>query len=128
MSTDGASGPTDSPKPHKINIFREFPLAVRAILRYNFIINGGGALAADYGKNLFKHNQAPIAENEKLQAKTAKGQIRREVVSHGEPKGNYASKYMIDLGFEAAATLAGQGLAPPNEIAGMTASMSKGAF
>jgi hypothetical protein len=93
-----------------------------------------------------------------IEEKIADGQMRREVVNHGNPKGNYRSKYVIDLGFEAVATehrfygnapipaefrpdvrygneikafvatLAGQGLVASNRIVDMIASMSNGAF
>jgi transposase-like protein len=95
-----------------------------------------------------------IAIEEKISA----GQMRREIVNHGDPKGNYTSKYVIDLSFEAVAaehrfygntpipfafrpdvqygneikafvaTLAGQGFVSSNRIVDMLASMSGGAF
>ena len=58
--------------PRKINVFLDFSLALFRYLWYNSIIKGGEILAADYGKNLFNHNQALTAENDKLKAKVAK--------------------------------------------------------
>jgi hypothetical protein len=43
-----------------------------------------------------------VKRSEALKVKSAPGQTRREAVNHGEPKGNYASKYVIDLRFEPA--------------------------
>jgi hypothetical protein len=93
-----------------------------------------------------------------VEEKIAAGQMRHEAVNHGEPKGNYTSKYVIDLRFEAVAaehrfyghtpipaefrpdvrygneikavatTLAGHGLVASNRIVDMIASMSNGAF
>ena len=95
---------------------------------------------------------------EAIEEKIAKGQIKREVVNHGEPEGNYTSKYVIDMKVEAIAvehrfyggisiplelrptvqygneiktfvvTLVGQGLVASNRIVDMIASMSNGAF
>jgi cell division protein FtsB len=41
-------------------------------LWYNFIIKGGEILAANYEKNLFKHNQELTLENERLMIRVAK--------------------------------------------------------
>jgi len=94
---------------------------------------------------------------EAVEEKIAGGQMRREVVTHGKPKGPYASKYVIDLKMEAvavehrfygdtrippelwpevqygseikavAATLAGQGLVASNRIVDMLKSWTNGA-
>jgi hypothetical protein len=93
-----------------------------------------------------------------IEEKIAKGQIRCEIVNHGEPEGDYTSKYVIDLKVEAiavehrfygsthipldfrpdvqygneikavVATLSGQGLVALNRIVDMIASMSNGAL
>jgi len=93
-----------------------------------------------------------------IEEKIAKGQIRREIVNHGHPEGDYTSKYVIDLKVEAVAmehrfygntpipmafrpdvqygdeikavvaTLAGQGLVASNRIVDMIASMSNRAL
>ena len=93
-----------------------------------------------------------------VEEKISKGQMLREVVVHGNPKGSYVSKYVIDLSVRAiatehrfygsthipvafrpdvqygneikavVATLAGQGLVASNRIKDMLASMSNGAF
>jgi hypothetical protein len=93
-----------------------------------------------------------------IEEKIERGQMRREIVVHGEPAENYTSKYVVDLRFEAiavehrfygdavippelrpdvqygneikatVATLAGQGLVASNRIVDMLASMSNGAF
>jgi regulator of replication initiation timing len=47
---------------------------------------GGGILAADYGKNLFNHNQALIAENEKLKAENDR--LRKQL---GNAGGNFSN-------------------------------------
>ena len=92
-----------------------------------------------------------------IEEKIAQGQIRRKIVNHGELKGAYTSKYVIDLKVEAiavehrfygntriplafrpdvqygdeikaiVATLSGQGLVASNRIVDMIASMSNGA-
>lgn len=93
-----------------------------------------------------------------IEEKIAKGQMRREIVNHGVPKGSYTSKYVIDLKVEAIAvehrfygntcipmefrpdvqygheikatvvTLAGQGIVASNRIVDMITSMSNGAL
>ena len=49
-----------------------FSLAFSSLLWYNISIKGGEVLAANYEKNLFRHNQELILENEKLKAKVAR--------------------------------------------------------
>ena len=93
-----------------------------------------------------------------IEGKIAKGQMRHEIVNHGEPEGSYTSKYVIDLRVEAiavehrfygdtcipvalrpdvqygdelksiVATLSGQGLVASNRIVEMISSMSNGAI
>lgn len=93
-----------------------------------------------------------------IEEKIAKGQMKHEVVNHGEPERAYISKYVIDLKVEAVAvehrfygsvsipmkfrpdvqygdeiksivaTLTGQGIVASNRIVDMIASMSDGAF
>jgi len=93
-----------------------------------------------------------------IEAKIGSGQMRREVVNHGEPEGAYISKYVIELKIEAVAiehrfygkaeipkelrpevqygneiksvvaTLAGQGLVASNRIVDMLSSMTGGAI
>jgi len=93
-----------------------------------------------------------------VEEKIAKGQMRRKVVEHGDPKGDYTSKYVIDISIEAVAvehrfygdtyipvefrpdvqygnelkafvtTLSGQGFVASNRIINMLESMSAGAI
>ena len=93
-----------------------------------------------------------------IEEKIAKGQIWCKIVNHGEPEGNYTSKYVIDLKVEAiaeehrfygniriplefrpdvqygneiravVATLSTQGIVASNRIVDMIASMSNGAI
>ena len=93
-----------------------------------------------------------------VEEKIANGQVRCTIVDHGEPVGDYTSKYVIDLKVEAiavehrfygniriplefrpdvqygdeikavVATLSGQGLVASNRIVDMIASMSNGAL
>ena len=93
-----------------------------------------------------------------IEEKIGSGQMRREVVNHGEPEGTYISKYVIELKIEAVAiehrfygkaeipkelrcevqygneiksvvaTLAGQGLVASNRIVDMLSSMTGGAI
>ena len=100
-----------------------------------------------------KHLDRAAAEE-----KIASGQVRCKIVDHGEPVGDYTSKYVIDLKIEAiavehrfygniriplefrpdvqygdeikavVATLSGQGLVASNRIVDMITSMSNGAL
>ena len=93
-----------------------------------------------------------------IEEKIAKGQMQHEIVDHGEPEGEYTSKYVIDLNVEAIAvehrfygntsiplefrpdvqygdeiksivvTLSGQGLIASNRIVDMIGSLSNGAL
>jgi len=107
------------------------------------------------GQKGHKGNHLSVAT---IEAKIGRGQIRREIVNHGEPLGEYISKYVIEVKIEAVAiehrfygkveipkelrpevqygneiksvvaTLAGQGLVSSNRIVDMLTSMTGGAI
>jgi len=55
--------------PHKIKEKSKINLDISAVSWYNLTMRGGEILAANYEKNLFKHNQELIDENERLRKK-----------------------------------------------------------